>query len=207
MTFVQPLYLKAMAIVAGSEDQSDLSRVVVRLGGFHLLISYLGCIGRIMEGSGIESLWETVYGKTTVKHMLTGHAFARALRAYILTHAAIVEKVTEDEEELESVFCNEVQTVYDKLSRSDITQATGCDDKAVQSALTKLTDLMKVKKSESRTSKLWLNLIQQIDLMLNFILAERTGNWKLHIHTITDMLPYFHAAGHIPYAKSAHMYV
>lgn len=43
--------------------------------------------------------------------------------------------------------------------------------------------------------------------MLNFILAERTGTWKLHLDTITDMLPYFHAAGHIPYAKSAQIHV
>lgn len=43
--------------------------------------------------------------------------------------------------------------------------------------------------------------------MLNFIIAERIGNWKLHIETTTDMLPYFHTTGHIPYAKSAHLYV
>lgn len=82
VTFDQPLFLKAMEIVAGSEESS---KIVVRLGGFHLLMSYLDCIGRIMEGSGIESLWETVYGRATLKHMLTGHAFARAVRAYVLT--------------------------------------------------------------------------------------------------------------------------
>lgn len=53
VTFDQPLFLKAMEIVAGSEDSSDLSKIVVRLGGFHLIMSYLGCVGRIMEGSGI----------------------------------------------------------------------------------------------------------------------------------------------------------
>lgn len=52
----------------------------------------------------MESLWETVYGRATVKHMLTGHAFARAVRAYVLTYAAIVEHITEKVRE--SVFSN-----------------------------------------------------------------------------------------------------
>lgn len=54
VTFDQPLFLKAMEIVAGSEASSDLSNIVVRLGGLHLLMSYLGCVGHIMEGSGIH---------------------------------------------------------------------------------------------------------------------------------------------------------
>jgi hypothetical protein len=142
----------------------------------------------------------------TVKHMLTGHAFARAVRAYILTYAAIVEKVTQNIPVNENVFCNDVLTVYEKLSHSEISQAAACDDRTVQSSLLKLTDHINVKKSISKTSNLWLNLIQQIDLMLNFILAERTGNWKLHLDSATDMLPYFHAAGHMPYAECAHLY-
>ena len=42
--------------------------------------------------------------------------------------------------------------------------------------------------------------------MLNFIRAERTGNWKLHLHCVQQMIPHFHAAGHLPYAKSARLY-
>jgi len=39
VTFDQPLYIKAAEIVASAQD---LYNVVVRLGGFHLLMSYLG---------------------------------------------------------------------------------------------------------------------------------------------------------------------
>ena len=86
MTFDQPLYIKAAEIVAAF---TDLSNVVVRLGGSHLLMSYLGSIGFIMGASGTEAVWETVYAAGTVTHMLTGHAYARALRAYLLTSAAL----------------------------------------------------------------------------------------------------------------------
>ena len=33
--------------------------------------------------------------------------------------------------------------------------------------------------------------------------GERTGNWSLHLQAVYDMLPYFAAAGHNLYAKSA----
>lgn len=42
--------------------------------------------------------------------------------------------------------------------------------------------------------------------MKRFIRAERTGDWDLHLDSVKEMIPYFHAAGHLNYAKSAHLY-
>ena len=80
VTFDQPLYQKASEIVATSS--ADLGSGIVKLGGFHLLMSFMGAFGNIMAGSGIEDLWGTVYAPSSVPHMSTGHAFARALRAH-----------------------------------------------------------------------------------------------------------------------------
>lgn len=33
------------------------------------------------------------------------------------------------------------------------------------------------------------------------------GNWKAHLNCVKEMLPYFHASGHFPYAMSAHLYL
>ena len=89
MTFDQPLYQKASEIVATSSV--DLGSVIVRLGGFHLLMSFMGAVGNIMAGSVIEDLWSriTVCAPSSVPHMSTGHAFARALRAHFLTQEAL----------------------------------------------------------------------------------------------------------------------
>ena len=46
---------------------------------------FMGAVGTIMAGSGIEEIWETVYAPNTVDHMLTGHAYARGLHAHFLT--------------------------------------------------------------------------------------------------------------------------
>lgn len=76
VTFNQPLYITASEILAAGQE---LNKVIVRLGGFHLLMSYLGSIGYIMNGSGLEQLWEMVYAKGSVVHVLTGHAFSRTV--------------------------------------------------------------------------------------------------------------------------------
>ena len=86
VTSDQLLYIKAVKIVMSSPD---LPNIFVRLGGFHLLMSYMGSLGFIMAGSRLESMWETVYAPNSIQHMLTGHAYSRALRAHILSSAAI----------------------------------------------------------------------------------------------------------------------
>ena len=51
VTFDQPLYWKARDIIAAADNCSDLAKVVERLSGFNLLMSYLGAISHIMARS------------------------------------------------------------------------------------------------------------------------------------------------------------
>ncbi|VDI21274.1 Hypothetical predicted protein [Mytilus galloprovincialis] len=56
LTFDQPLYWKAMNIIKDEPLNSPLKSVILRLGGFHLEMSFVGGIGHLMEGSGITEL-------------------------------------------------------------------------------------------------------------------------------------------------------
>ena len=84
ITFDQPLWLKAVEIT-----KSKSMNVVCRLGGFHLLMSFLGSIGKVMECSGISELFQVVYSSATAVHMMSGKAYARALRAHFLVQSAL----------------------------------------------------------------------------------------------------------------------
>ena len=72
-------------IVDNEPEGSALHSVVVRLGGFHIEMSYLGCIGHLMSGSGLRNVLELVYADNAVGHMLSGKAVARAVRGRIFT--------------------------------------------------------------------------------------------------------------------------
>ena len=86
ITFDQPLWLKATEIAI---DKS--LNVVVHLGGFHTLMSFLGSVGTMMDGSGLASAPETVYGENTVKHMMTDKAISRAVRGHLLEESALYQ--------------------------------------------------------------------------------------------------------------------
>ena len=63
--------------------------IVISLGGFHLLMSFLGGIGTIMGGSGLAETMETIYAQNSVVHMLDGKAYARALRCHFLIESSL----------------------------------------------------------------------------------------------------------------------
>lgn len=58
-------------------------------------MSFMGVMGTIMAGSGLKELFSTIYATNSVDKILTGHAYARAVCAHILTHAALAGKILE----------------------------------------------------------------------------------------------------------------
>ena len=48
-------------IIRSEPLDSDLRRIVLRLGGFHTEMSFLGCIGHLMASSGLQELLELIY--------------------------------------------------------------------------------------------------------------------------------------------------
>lgn len=89
ISFDQPLWWKAQIILASEPPESKLHSLVLRLGGFHAEMSFLGCIGHVMSGSGLQELLEVVYSPNTVTHILSGKAVARAVRGHMLVDAAL----------------------------------------------------------------------------------------------------------------------
>ena len=88
ITFDQPLWYKAVGIIA--EKNLD---IVCRLGGFHTMMSFMGSVGHLMVGSGIQDILEQIYEDNVVKHMISGKAVPRALRGHYLLEAALVFQI------------------------------------------------------------------------------------------------------------------
>ena len=56
VTLDQPLRWKAMRIVAAKGPASFLSTIVLKLGGFLVMMSYIGCIGQIMASCWLKDV-------------------------------------------------------------------------------------------------------------------------------------------------------
>lgn len=207
ITFDQPLWLKATGIIA--DQKLD---IVCRLGGFHTLMSYLGCIGEVMKGSGLKDLFEQIYPENSINHIMSGKAVSRALRAHFLTDAALKSLLlslvkldhSEDIDRLDvllhGLFNGEQQPTMEQID-------VFLDSEPVNRVNAALIGLRRELVQRSRTAQLWFQYMECIDIIKRFILAERTSNWTLHIQATMQMLNIFAAAGHINYAKSARLYV
>ncbi|KYM97251.1 hypothetical protein ALC62_12065 [Cyphomyrmex costatus] len=202
VTFDQPLYWKARDIVEAMKD--DFEHMIVRLGGFHLLMSFLGAIGHIMSGSGIEEVLTLIYAGNCVQKILSGHAYSRAIRAHFLMHLTLT-KVLFDSTELTEEECNIMDYYVESIDQSEVLDAG--QQQLIQNVQRKLSEKLRQTEESSPTAKLWVQYHRMVTLVKHFVEAERSGNWTLHLDTIQQMLPYFHASGHFLYAKSAHLYL
>lgn len=96
LTFDQPLYWKSRLIIEHEPVSSPLKNIVLMLGGFHMKMSYLGCIGNLMTGSGLQETLEQIYAPCSVVKMLSGKAIARSIRGHLLLYAALNAIICED---------------------------------------------------------------------------------------------------------------
>jgi len=81
VTFDQPLYIKALHI-----SRTANLNIVCRLSGFHTLMNFLGAVGFVMR-----DLLGLLYGCITVETIMSGKAFARAIRGHFIVHDALVQ--------------------------------------------------------------------------------------------------------------------
>lgn len=204
VTFDQPLFIKAVDIVAAS---TELSNVVARLGGFHLLMSFMGATGFIMAGSGLEELWRTVYGSDSITHMLDGHSYSRALRLHTLSAQAIITLLFDTPSALDSVDVAALNQIWSDLIAEEIGVSGAMSDPEIIQLTNTMSRLYQTVSRQSRTAKLWIQYVDQVSLMMQFVRAERSGYFSLHLHTIARMQPYLHAAGRLAYAKSSQVYL
>ncbi|KAL7286444.1 hypothetical protein TKK_0019392 [Trichogramma kaykai] len=200
ITFDQPLYYKARGIVF---QNPNFKNVKIRLRGFHLLMSYMGSIGHIMSGSGLQDLWCTIYAAESTKKMLTGHAYARALRAHILTFTAIGEIICGDFTYAPSTL-TEIKRFY---FSKEFQVGTINSNVKINRFRELFIERIETLEARGKTAKLWIQYFKMVTVMLQYIEAERLGDWALHLRSVKAMLPIFHAAGHFAYAKSAQIYL
>ena len=110
ITFDQPLWWKAFNIIQTEPVESELGRIVLRLGSFHTEMSFLGSIGHLMAGSGLKEILELIYASGAVDHIMTGKAVARAVRANLIVDAALNALVDSHLEYLSRILTTQVHS-------------------------------------------------------------------------------------------------
>ena len=94
-TFDQALWWKALQVLV--PPRNYLEYFIIRLGGFHTRMSFLGCIGYVMSNSGMRDALELIYAENAVPYLLSGKAVDSAIRrhqvVYIALHTILIEDI------------------------------------------------------------------------------------------------------------------
>lgn len=162
-TVDQQLYRVAVDVLWAYPQK--FKNIIPRLGGMHMLMSFIGTVGTLMANSGLEALMNAAFGG--VQKMLTGKKFPQCVRA--------------------------LRMVVEELLRDVIPASESFDELMVD---------LEERAGRSRTSMMWLtNLIKPVLIMMQFVRAEREGDWPLHLAAVAAMIPYFFASAHFNYAR------
>ena len=93
------------------------------LGSFHTFMNLLGAIGKLMEGSGLKSILEVVYGENAVLHMMTGKSVQRSFRGHLLIEKCLNNLLVSDlfnsDQDL-ATQVDQVEIMYNSLVEGDI---------------------------------------------------------------------------------------
>lgn len=118
ITSDQPLWWKSKTVIIREKADSDLRTIVLNLGGFHTIMSYLGSIGHVMRAIGLVPAENAV-------HMLSGKSYPRAIRGHFLVDTVINVQVIQRAYDLPSLpigeeennICIELKDLIDTFDR------------------------------------------------------------------------------------------
>ena len=86
------LYMVAQQIKWSDQERFD--KVILRPGAMHIIMSFLGCIGYLMRGSGLDVLVSAAFGHVTA--IMNGKSWVMSMRAFRMVTAALLKSFLKD---------------------------------------------------------------------------------------------------------------
>ena len=109
----QQLYKVAVNITWANPER--FQNFILRLGGMHFIMNFIGCVGTLMADTGLSDVMECAFGG--VSHMLTGKRFPQNFRALRMVAEELLRSMI-----LEAVATNYVMSILQ--NRADKSQTS-----------------------------------------------------------------------------------
>ena len=163
-------------------------------GGLHITIAALKCLGKDIEGSGLDLAWEIsgVYGSATVRQILEGRHIYRGIEAHTITvfavYTLLMQVLLKGEEKNEiDVQIKEVAFAYQSYTDQKTNEAANAFKSKIVELHRRLNEdeiferIIEWKKQAKGIQKFLSNYIDQVETLLMFTAATRKADWKLHL--------------------------
>lgn len=82
VVFDQVIYAKAQQIQW--RNKTFLDRIIIRLGGFYIILAMLACIGKRFRDAGLENIMieSSIVAHGSINGVMNGHHYNRSIRAH-----------------------------------------------------------------------------------------------------------------------------
>jgi len=99
-------------------------------------MSYMGGVGYLMRGSGLEELIETVYASRTLDHIMNGKAYDRALRVHMLVSTALIKHILDQRPQyLDDIGTEEIRSLHAHLMSGTATEEEILNNESAKKSL------------------------------------------------------------------------
>ncbi|XP_028410461.1 uncharacterized protein LOC114533074 [Dendronephthya gigantea] len=187
------------------------SRIVLRLGEFHVIMSFLGVIGKRFQDGGLRDILieSNIIAKGSVNGVLSGKHYNRSIRSmkiiyeaiYRLVITAFLDSMSVDERNCLEHVVHDMKAAF---SNGTFTEFVKSDD--VQNFVRKLHEFTSERGGSNPTFGYWLSFLEMVDILLEFVRATRVGDWSLHLSSVRRMLPWIFAYDRVHYSRYLPIY-
>ena len=143
------------------------------------MMTFLGSIGYIMQGSGLQALFELIYAEGSLNAMLNGKDIFTAIRAHRLIYAVLYEYLTaklfecnlgEPSNDGKFIINSYLQTLKElvKGTHGDTISCT-MEAHIITNLLNKL--LVFFSSTKSKTATHWIQYMKMVEICLQFLKA------------------------------------
>ena len=211
ITFDLAIYAKAVEIIW--KNSEEWSRIVPRLGAFHISCCFLAIIGKRFRDAGLTDLLieSEVIDSGSISGVTEGRQYNRGVRAHKIVMEALwrlrwksfgIWLAEQDQNFDQDVLVGIISNIRNDLSNVAFTALLESDQ--FLKAYTSYKQFISC--SKYPMFLFWSSYIEIVCLLLKFIRATREGNWNLHLSRIRDMLPWVTSYNRISYSRYLPIY-
>ena len=207
VTFNLAVSKKAYALIW--HDAERYKYVVIHLGVFHTVLSYLGALGKLMKGSGFEDIITEagLCASGSLDKMMNGKHYNRALRVHTIMLEALERLLfTAFEQNTGSVDVSDKLVVEAKELVTNL-GSNAAETTLASQAFDQLFAQYEYFKKEVRagrhgkTSQFWVQYMDRVWLLLRFLRATKMNDLDLHITYLQQLFPLLFSMDHHNYAR------
>ena len=208
----QAIYAKAVE-VAWAEEK--FKSVIIRLGAFHTICTFLAVIGKRFSEAGLRdiAIESGVIAEGSTKGVFQGKQYNRAVRFHKLMYEALLRivwekfltQLEESEEENENI-----RKIIDEIAIRKPTAETfreSLSSEKFGKLMTSFDVFFKKIQNQGSMSEYWVSYITMVKTLLDIIRASREGNFLLHLESVEAIIPWCFAYDRTNYSRYLPYYI